>query len=242
MTRDDFKEYCLRKLGKPVINIEVTEDQLEDRLVEAIRLYTEWHFDATVKQYYKYLLTEEDIQNQYIILPDNILEVSRVISPPGMVPGSYLFDIRYQIAMNDITNLTSRSLAPYVTSMQHLSLLNQIINGQKLIRFNRHRNRLNIDMRWEHLEAGKHLMIECNQVLDPELYNTMYEDRWLTNYYTALIKTQWGQNLSKFANMPLPGGLTLNVQQLQAEAADEKARLEQELKTSYTLWDQMYIG
>ena len=242
-TRTEFKEYCLRKLGKPVIEINVDEDQVEDRVDEAIRYYWDYHFDGSEKIYYRHQVTAEDIANRYITLPENILGVVRVF-PVGdpSIRSDDLFNIRYQIALNDLYSLTSVSMVPYYMAMQHLGVISEILVGQQPIRYNRHMNQLHVDMDWNTFNSGEYLLMEAYQVVDPALFSDAYGDRWLLNYATAKIKYQWGTNLTKFSGMQLPGGVTFNGEKILGDARDEIEAMEKEMITSYSLPVSDMIG
>jgi len=236
ITRSDFKEYCLRKLGKPVIEINVDDDQVEDRIDESIRYYWDYHFDGTEKVYYKHQITSNDITNKYITLPENIIGAVRVfpIGDPS-IRSDDMFNIRYQIALNDLYTLTAYSMIPYYMAMQHLALISEFLVGQQPIRFSRHRDRLYIDTKWENYNAGEFLLIEAYEVLDPEVYSDMWSDRWLQNYATAKIKYQWGSNLTKFSGMQLPGGVQFNGDKILDDAKAELEAMEKEMISSYSL-------
>jgi len=235
-TRAEFKEYCLRKLGKPVIEINVDDDQVEDRIDEAIRYYWDYHFDGTEKVYYKHQITQQDLDNQYLTLPENILGAVSIFSiADPAVSSDDLFNIRYQIALNDLYTLTSVSMIPFYMTMEHLALVQELIVGKQPIRFNRHTDKLYIDMKWSTLNVGEYLLVEAYSVVDPETYTDAYGDRWLQNYATAKIKYQWGSNLTKFSGMQLPGGLTFNGEKIMDDAAAEIARMEEEMISSYSL-------
>jgi hypothetical protein len=242
-TRTEFKEYCLRKLGKPVIEINVDDDQVEDRVDEAIRYYWDYHFDGSEKIYYRHQVTAEDIANRYITLPENILGVVRVF-PVGdpSIRSDDLFNIRYQIALNDLYSLTSVSMVPYYMAMQHLGVISEILVGQQPIRYNRHMNQLHVDMDWNTFNSGEYLLMEAYQVVDPALFSDAYGDRWLLNYATAKIKYQWGTNLTKFSGMQLPGGVTFNGEKILGDARDEIEAMEKEMITSYSLPVSDMIG
>ncbi len=182
-TRDEFKEYCLRKLGKPVIEINVDDDQVDDRIDEALRYYWDYHFDGTDKIYYKHQVTSQDKTNKYITVPENIIGAVRVfpIADP-MVRSDDLFNIRYQIALNDLYTLTSVSMVPYYMVMEHLALISEMLVGQQPIRFNRHKNRVYIYMDWEMINNGEFLLIEAYEVVDPAEWSQIWSDRWLQNY------------------------------------------------------------
>ena len=235
-TRAEFKEYCLRKLGKPVIEINVDDDQVEDRIDEAIRYYWDYHFDGAERTYYKHQITQTDLDNEYITLPENIIGAVSIFSiADPAVSSDDLFNIRYQIALNDLYTLTSVSMIPFYMTMEHLALVNELIVGKQPIRFNRHTDKLYIDMKWSTLNVGEYLLVEAYSVVDPETYTDAYGDRWLQNYATAKIKYKWGANLTKFSGMQLPGGLTFNGDKIMDDAAQEILRMEEEMVSSYSL-------
>ena len=234
-TRAAFKEYCLRRLGKPVIEINVDEDQVEDRIDDALRYYWDYHFDGTEKIYYKHLVTDTDKTNKYITVPDNVIGAVNLfnIADPS-IRSDDLFNIRYQIALNDLYTLTSVSMVPYYMVMEHLSLISEMLVGKQLLRFNRHMNRLYIDMDWNSL-SNEYLLVEAYQIIDPTEYVDVWKDQWLLRYATALIKRQWGSNLTKFTGMQLPGGLTFNGEKIYNDAVAEITDLEDKMISSYSL-------
>lgn len=235
-TRDDFKEYCLRKLGKPVIEINIDDDQIEDRIDEALRYYWDYHFDGTDKIYYKHQVTNQDKSNKYITVPENIIGAVRVfpVADP-MVRSDDLFNIRYQIALNDLYTLSSVSMVPYYMVMEHLALISEMLVGQQPIRFNRHKNRVYIDMDWNNINTGEFLLIEAYEVVDPTEWSQVWSDRWLQNYTTAKLKYQWGSHLTKFTGVSMPGGVQFNGERILSDAEAEIAKIEQEMISSYSL-------
>ncbi len=234
-SRSEFKEYCLRKLGKPVIEINVDDDQVEDRIDEALKYYYDYHFDGTERIYYKHLITSSNVSDKYIILPENIIGAVRIFSIGDPMVSNNLFDIRYQIALNDLYTLTSVSMIPYYMMFQHIQLMEQLLVGQQPIRYNRHMNRLFIDMDWEKVNVGNFLIVEAYQVVDPETYTDVWGDRWLSRYSTALIKKQWGSNLTKFSGLQLPGGVQFNGDKIYNDAVNEIEAMEKDMSTSYSL-------
>lgn len=235
-SRDEFKAYCLRRLGFPVVEINIDPDQLDDRVDDALRYYADYHFDGSEKIYYKHQVSSTDKTNRYITLPENILGAVRVF-PIGdpTVRSDDLFNIRYQIALNDLYTLTSVSMVPFYMVMQHLALIQEVLVGQQPIRYNRHMNKLHVDMDWEKINVGEFLLIEAYEVVDPEQFADVWADRWLMQYATALIKQNWGTNLKKFANLSLPGGVMFNGQIIYEEATEEINKLEAEMISSYSL-------
>jgi len=235
-TRAQFKEYCLRALGKPVIEINVDDDQVEDRIDESLRYYWDYHFDGTEKVYYKHAITAQDKENKYITLPENIIGAVRVfpIGDPS-IRSDDLFNIRYQIALNDLYTLTAYSMIPYYMAMQHLALISEFLVGQQPIRYSRHRDRLHVDTKWDNYNVGDYLLVEAYEVLDPDTFSEVWSDRWLQNYCTQKIKYQWGANLTKFIGMQLPGGLQFNGEKIMNDAKDEIEKMEKDMILNYSL-------
>ena len=235
-SRQDFKNYVLRSLGYPVIEINVSDDQVEDRIDQALKYYGDYHFDATERTYYKHQVTDADKVNKYITLPENIIGAVSIFSiGDPSVRSDDLFNIRYQIALNDLYTLTSVSLVPYYMVMQHLATIQELLVGRQPIRFTRHRNRLMVDMDWATLNTGEYLLVEAYEVIDPEIYTDVWGDRWLALYAEQLIKRQWGTNLKKYDGMQMPGGITFNGQKIYDEADADIKRMEEEMIMSYSL-------
>ena len=234
-TKPQFAEYCLRTLGKPVIEINVDDDQIDDRIDEALKYYWDYHFDGTEKIYYKYQITDNDKTNKYITMPENIIGAVNLFPIGQGLNTNSLFNIRYQIALNDLYTLTSVSMVPYYMALTHIQFLEQMLVGQQPIRYNRNVNRLHIDMDWGIITTGDFIVVEAYQIVDPATYTDVWKDRWLARYATCLIKQQWGTNLKKFSGMQLPGGLTFNGQTIYNEATKERQDLEQEMISSYSL-------
>jgi hypothetical protein len=234
-SRSQFKEYCLRTLGKPVLEINVDDDQVEDRIDQALRYYWDYHFDGSEKTYYKHQVTAQDKINKYIILPENIIGVVNIFNIGDALNTNNMFNIRYQIALNDLYTLTSVSMVPYYMALQHIQMLEYLLVGKQPLRYNRHMNKLHIDMDWNKLDDNNYLIVEAYEVVDPELYYDVWSDRWLAQYTTALIKKQWGTNMKKFEGMTLPGGIKFNGQKIYDEADEEIKILEKEMISSYSL-------
>lgn len=240
--RNEFKEYCLRKLGKPVLQINVTDEQVDDRVDEALKYYWDYHFDGSEKIYYKHQVTDIDKTNKYITLPDNIIGAVNIFPVGAALNTNNLFNIRYQIALNDLYTLTSISMVPYYMALTHIQLLEQLLVGQQPLRYNRHTNKLYLDMDWDRFDSGNYLIVEAYEVINPDVYTDAWSDRWLARYATELIKKQWGGNIKKFGGMQMAGGITFNGQQIYNEAHDEIVKLEAEMINSYSLPSNMMIG
>lgn len=244
-SRDTLKDWCLRSLGWPVIQINVDDDQVEDRIDEAIQYFQQFHYDGTERMYLKHQLTDTDINtNQYLPVANNVVGISRIFPISTSTGRINMFDIRYQLRLQDLQTFTgSGSIVNYWNINTHLALLDQIFNGATAIRFNRLSNKLYIDWHWENGPiANDHLIMEAFVAVDPEVYNRMYNDRTLKEYATALIKRQWGNNLKLMDKIQLVGGITLNGQQIFNEADAEVQKLKDHIRNTYESPPQFFVG
>lgn len=243
INREQLKEYCLRRLGSPVIEINVAEEQIDDRIDDAFQFYREFHFDAIELVYLKHQFSAEDIERQYIEVPDLVVGVNRILPFTNRSRGMDIFDIRYQILINDLYSLMSTDLIYYSMVKTQLELINQLLVGQQPIRYNRHMNRLYIDADWnQDSRVGEYIIIEAYRILDPNTYTDVYDDMYLKRYATALIKRQWAENIKKFSGVQLPGGVMLNGDNLFQEAVQEIKEIEQEIRSSFELPPDMFVG
>lgn len=231
-TREELKNYCLRALGEPVVEVNVDEDQLEDRIDEAIEHWRVYHPDGTAEVYLKHQVTEEDVQNRYIPIPDIVYGITKVYPiSAGTSTSKSIFDLQYQLRLNDLYDLTSVSIIYYQQVMNHLALLDMTLNRQPSYRFNRYTNRLNIDIDWvNQIKAGEFILFKCYRALDPSETPRMLNEAWLKHYTTALFKRQWAVNIKKFQGLQLPGGVTLDGDKLYDEAMGEIKDLEDSLQ------------
>lgn len=231
-SRESLKQYCLRALGAPVLEINVDDDQLEDRLDEALDYFRLYHYDGIEKVYLKHQVTQEDIDNKYLPMSSLVYGVTRVLPLTGDTSSSKnLFDLQYQLRLNDLYDLASTSLIYYTTVMSHLSTLNLILNGHTIWRFNRLQDRLYLDINWaSDVRVGSWVIVECYRALDPDQYNRLWNEPWLKHYTTALFKKAWAVNLKKFSGMTLPGGVTIDGKEMYDEAVKEISELEDEIQ------------
>ena len=322
-----LKEWCKRKLGYPVIDINVDDDQVDDRIDEALQYFYTFQYNGMQRVYLKHQVTQADVDranvnetetatdgnqltsttsgaltsggtsvtvadasqfpasgtikiaadstnaeetvaytaksgnvlttaalannhdsgvavtsvNQvtwstgqaYIPMPDSVQSVLRVL--PFSDRGNLnMFDIRYQLRLNDLYDFSSESVIHYQMTMWQLDLLDMILIGEKPIQYNVHQNRLYINMDWgDDIEVGEYIIMECYRKLDPTTWTDIYNDLWLKRYATALIKRQWGENLIKFNGVTMLGGVTMNGEVIYNEAKEEIERLEEESKLTW---------
>lgn len=241
-SRDEFKDYCLRSLGDGAVRVNVTDAQLDDRVDEALKYYADYHFDATEKMYLKHQVTDDDVTNGYITVPENIIGVINIFDIGDTLSTNNLFNIKYQFMLNFIHDITTTQITPYYTAMQYIQLLEEVFIGHQPIRYQRHNNRLYIDADWGKIPAGSWIVAECFQIIDPDEFNDVWKDRFLFRYCTALLKKQWGSNMKKYQNLQLPGQVAFNGQVIYDEGDAEIKLLEDEMMNSYSLPNGMIVG
>jgi hypothetical protein len=242
-TRAEFIENCLRRLGKPVIQINVSTEQVDDRVDEALSMYYDYHYDGAERTFLKHQLTQTDIDNGYITVPENIIGISNIFNLNASNSLSTgMFSARYQFLLNNIADIASYNLTYYTMSMDHLALLEEVLVGQQPIRYNRHIDKLYVDTDWSNMRPGQWLVAECYSIIDPEEYSDVWKDRWLQRYASALIKLQWGNNLTKYEGLQLAGNVQFNGTQILQEAKEEKEKLEEQLMNDYSLPVNGMIG
>ncbi len=257
-TKATLKTYCLRALGYGVIDINVSDDQVDDRLDEALQYFAQYHYDGIERMYLKHKITQTEIDRAktdasvtatdkvdssitadwlegkgYIPIPDTIVSVVQVF-PFDDSSTNNMFDIRYQMRLNDLYDFSSTSIIQYQMTMQHIDYLSHILTGEVPIRFNQHQNRLYLDMDWSNdVSADEYIIIECYRKLDPTTWTDIYDDIYLKRYATTLIKRQWGANLSKFNGVQMLGGVTMNGADIFSQAQEELQRLEEQIQLSF---------
>ena len=267
-TKATFKSYCLRNLGFGVIDINVSDDQADDRIDEALQYFAQYHYDGVERMYLKHLITSAEVTrarandtatatdkidstvtadwlegNNWIPVPDTVVSVIQVY-PFNEGSTSNMFDVRYQLRLNDLYDFSSQSILHYDMTMKHLDFLEHILVGETPIRFNQHQNRLYIDMDWANdVTADEdYIIIECFRKLDPTTYTDIFDDIYLKRYATALLKRQWGANLSKFNGVTMLGGVTMNGETLYSHAQEEILRLEEQIQLAFELPPMYQIG
>ncbi len=242
-SREEFKEYILRKIGAPVIEINVSEEQVEDRVDEAVSFWRDYHYNGSQLVYLKHQVTQQDKDNGYITLPQKLLGISKVFDfDTSISTGTGMFNVQYQFVLNNLTDLTSYSLQHYYMTMQHIEFMQEILVGKPFIRYNKHVNRLHIDSDSTNWAVGNYIVIEAYDVIDPDAYADVWTDRWLQNYASVLVREQWGLNLTKFTNMQLVGGVSFNGEQILAEARAEREKMEEEAINNLQPLTYNFIG
>ena len=312
-TRQQFIDYCKRRLGFPVIDINVDDDQISDRVDDALQFFEDYHFDGVEKMFMKHRITQADIDRRWIYAPDAVTYVVGMFPFDDSNSSINMFDLRYQLRLHDLYDFTSVSYVSYEITMQHIRTLNLLFSGTPQIRFNRKQNKIFLDIDWSRdLNVGDYVIIDCyrairpatitltgtgtaittantitgtgtifdqellegdvitlggqelqvNQITSPTSLTTIgpvtsnvtngvltkpgnsevFNDRFLKRYATALIKYQWGSNLSKFAGIQMPGGVTLDGVRIMTEAKEEMDKIEDEIYNFNSLPSEIFTG
>ena len=276
-TRQELIDYCFRKLGAPVLEINVDDDQADDLVDDALQLFNERHFDGIERMYLKYELTQEDIDrgkasgttgvgivtttgnstnvsglgtvtsnfyetSNFIQVPDSVVGIDKIFKFDTSSISGGMFSIKYQLFLNDLYYFNAVNLLQYSMTKTYLEDIDFLLTTDKQIRFNKRQNRLYLDIDWAAQEVGTFLVIQCDRILDPDNFTTVYNDSFLKLYLTALLKRQWGQNLIKFQGVKLPGGLEMNGRQIYDDAEREIENIRGRLISEYELPPLDFIG
>lgn len=241
-SRQDLIAYCLRRLGSPILEIEVDPEQIEDRIDDAFSFFQDYHFDGTEKVFLAHQITTQNIANKFIPIPTPVISITRVLPLNHSNRSMGMFDIQYQMRLNDLYTFTSTSIIHYDIMMKHLALLDFEFNTEAAIQFTRHQGKLFISHDWTNLEVGSYVIIECYRLLDPAQYPDIYNDRWLKAYSTELIRRQWGENLMKLNGVSTLGGVTVNGGEIYQKALDNIEKLEQQVKDEFQLPIDFMLG
>ena len=331
-TRTTFKDYCKRKLGWPVVELNLADDQVEDCIDDSLQFYQEYHYDATENTFLKHQISGStlklasaptgtfsngeiitggtsgvqatvhayhsanttlrykdpevksggdgntfygnttttfstgetitgntssatatthastataigDFDNKYISIAEAIIGVRRIIPFSDNSRTNSMFSSKYQFALSEMHNLGSGGLAGFEIAQEYLALINEMFTGQPMFRYNRHADKLYLDISWgTDADIDDFIVVEVDKILDPSTYADIWGDMFLKRYNTALMKKQWGQNLTKFEGMQLPGGVTMNGRQLYDDATTELETIQTEMSLRYELPVDHLIG
>lgn len=244
-SRAEFTEYCLRKLGKPVIRINVAPEQVDDRIDDAIQAWNDKHYDGSEKAWIGYALTQEDILAGYITLPDDIMTVDQIVPMSTIYKengSDSLFSYRYQFMMQNMSPFQPLDMLNYYMTMINLQEVNDMVNTTERFEFTKHKSKLIIYRGMESSKVGEVLTFHVFKKIIPDVVPGAWNDKWLKRYATALIKQNFGQNMKKHGEIQLLGGVTVNGQQIFDEATQEISDLEEELRSTYEEPVDMMMG
>ena len=331
-TRATFKDYCKRKLGWPVVELNLDDDQVEDCIDDSLQFYQEYHYDATENTFLKHQISGStlklagaptgtfsngeiitggtsgvqatvhayhsanttlrykdpkvksggdgntyyanttttfstgetitgssssatatthastataigDFDNKYISIAEAIIGVRRIVPFSDNSRTNSMFSSKYQFALAEMSTLGSSGLASFEIAQEYLQLINEMFTGQPTFRYNRHADKLYLDISWgSDADIDDFIIVEVDKILDPDTYVDIWGDMFLKRYNTALMKKQWGQNLIKFEGMQLPGGVTMNGRQMYDDAQTELDTISEQMSLRYELPVDHLIG
>ena len=254
-SKSELKEYALRRLGKPVLEINVSDDQCDDAIDYTLQKFQQFHYDGAERVYLKHKITQADLDrakdtndttttsvagnstwlesNTYIEIPQHILSIEGIFSFTDKGTAN-IFDIRYQMRLNDLYDFTSTQFYHYYMIQQHLGTIDFLLEGIKPTRYIATQNRLYLDMDWQaDVLLDQYFVIKCWRALDPLTWTEIYDNMWVKDYVSAKIKKQWGANMTKFQNVQMPGGVTLNGEMIYNDAVQELKDLDEQLRQQW---------
>lgn len=257
--RKEFKEYIKMKLGAPVLEINVADEQMDIAISDAFQFFNERnHFNGVERAYLSIDLTQDIVvqtpegpvtvpykdfyksmnetttkdgvvvrnQNNYFMLPDNVVGVTGIqksrstMATGGIVPGGMIYPILLGSLTGDSCGNVNSTLTTYYAIQEYMALIEWMFYPPKAYSFNQRTHRLSISGDVRDVRGGM-LMIECMVKPDPDIFPDLYNDLWLKEFTTALVKAQWGRNLTKYNQVQLPGGIVINGQQILQDAQVE---------------------
>jgi hypothetical protein len=271
-SRQQLIDYCLRRLGAPVLEINIDDDQIDDLVDDALQYFQERHFDGVERMYLKYQITQADIDrgrgrnnngvgvttttatsttgnnfnfyetSNYIQVPDSVIGIEKIFKFDTSSISGGMFSIKYQLFLNDLYYFNSVELLQYAMVKSYLEDIDFLLTTDKQLRFNKRQNRLYLDLDWASQSTNQYIVIDCYRILDPNTFTNVYNDSFIKKYLTALIKKQWGQNLIKFRGVKLPGGIELNGREIYEDAEKELEDIKQRMVLEYELPPYDFIG
>lgn len=242
--REELKQFCLRKLGKPVLEINVADEQLEDRIDDALKMYHDFHYDGIERVIIKQQITQADKDNGYVAMSDAVISIEKILDLNTGSSNEILFDAQFHMTWDALYafHQTPSQMQYYTATQENINMINQILNGKQPLRYRRHTDRLYIDMDWDKVAVDDYIIVQAYQIIDPDTYTQVWSDRWLREYTTELFKEQWGTNLTKYSGVQMPGGLTFNGEKILDDAKTRLRELEQELRDTYEEPPTFYMG
>lgn len=248
-TREELVDFCLRRLGAPVLEINVDDDQVEDKVDDAIQMFQEYHADASYRTYLKHQITQDDYDNEYVPIPNSVIYVTKCFPFNRVFSSVNMFDVKYQMMLNSIGDFQgfAGGMSYYYQVEQYLEFIDELFEGEPRVTYSRHRNRMNIFGDFNpaginSLKVGDFILFEAQVIVDPDTFSDVWNDKFVKDYTTQLIKQQWGMNMMKFDGMQLPGGVQMNGRQYYEDATAELERLEEKLRNENEFPPEFFMG
>lgn len=249
-SKDALIDYVKRALGAPMVEVNIEDDQMDDRIHDALDMFMDFHSEGTTLTYYKHLITQADVDNDYITTPDNILYVTKMFETSNMMSGMYgEFGGELEMMLDQVSMMRGQTgqggnLAQWHQQGQYMELINMTFRAAPQITFSTTQNRLYVhgDQLGNKFKVGQYAVFEVYVVVDPEEFGDVYNNRYVKMLSVQFAKRQWGVNLMKFDGMQLPGGVTLNGRQFYDDATSEIERIEDKLRLEYEVPPMFFLG
>lgn len=243
-SKQGLKDYIMRALGSPVLQINIADVQIEDRIDDAIELFWQYHADGVRRVYYKHQVTQEDIDNNGVTLPKNIMSVLRVMPVDGqdVLAINNLQYVMYITDIMDVRRFNGQGLSTYANTMSYLNTIQDLFGYDKVIEFNMHDHFLEVQTDWTLIKVNDWFIVEAYVFVDPTAFGDTWNNYWLKQYAVALCKKQWGWNIWKFLNNVLPGGVQINGEGIYNEGKADVKDLEDRLRDEFEEPISFFMG
>jgi len=261
-SRAELITYCKRQLGEPVLQVNIDDEQVNNVIDDTIQFFQENCYNGMERAYLFHEISADDKTRfaasvtttsgttdwkettNYIPVPDHVVGITRVFGLVSNSIRSNLFGVEYQLFLNDLYAFGSLDILNYYMNKQYLETLDMVLNNGSFqqFRYTMRRDRLYMDLDKDFLKEGSNILIECHRLIDPTDATEMYNDMFVKKYATALMKKMWGQNLIKYNNVQLPGGVTLNGREIYTDALAEIEKIESEVLSKYAIPPMDMIG
>lgn len=236
---DDFKTDIKYRLGYPVVNIELSTEQFDLAVNEAITFYQRNHMDGSERVYLPIQVTSDIKTNKYVTMPADIISVTRLFKIAGT--SASMLSTDFVLAADAMwAAMNSNGMVDYYMLMSYRSLIEDLVTVETPIRFTMNKNRVYVDAADAKLTEGLFLLFEGYRALDPENDIAMLADPWLNDYTTAKVKQIWGTTLKKYQSVAMPGGIMLDGQTMYTEATETIEKMESEVILKHQLPIEFY--
>lgn len=236
-SREDLKNYCLRNLGSPVVTVNVHDDQIDDRISEALSYFHKFHMDGVENKFYVHTITQDDIDNKFITLPAGVIDIVRLVETTD---DTFYHTLKRRQALDLMRNGNANVIDWYLLK-ENLDVIKYVFASGTQIRHSRVLNKVTMPLEF-------HKMVPGESIVVMEVYQSVgevagvFNDIWIKEFTTQLIKRQWGTNLKKLKGVKMPGGIEIDGQSIYDEAEQEIEKLKEELQSKYSEPDEFIIG
>jgi hypothetical protein len=157
-----------------------------------------------------------------------------------------IFDPKFQFLQDDLLAFGSKDM-----TLTHLTILQSYIRQMQMdmsglseiVQYSRHLGRLYIYVDWgTDIKEGSIIIIESTRIITEDDTGSIFNNSWVRDYSTALVKYQWGSNVNKYQGISMVGGVTFNGDAIIAEAKEEIMRLLEELRQTWELPPTFMMG